>query len=396
MNLKIKSEPYYKTNTKALIFLILLIGPYIIENIGIFPYKFMKFFVITYYITIAIIISRLPKDRIAVKYTKLEEIYLIAAFFAIFYTIIYFMMGIVDGYGKSPFNHTFSGILQNLTTIIALIWFRECIRSKIIYNWKIKNNTVKILFVAVLFSILRFNIVQYSNIDNGRDLIMFSAQNLIPEVSTNILLSYLTLYGGVVASIIYIGILEIVHWVFPVLPNLKWISEALLEIMSPIFFLMIIEYLYPKLARRSIRVEGNQENPAWWIITSIVSIMIIWFSVGVFPIYPSVIASGSMNPIIETGDVILIKRIDVSEIKVGDIIQFDRNGIDVSHRVIETVIENNELLYRTQGDNNSQPDSRLVKQGEVRGKIIHIVPKVGKLTLLLKSEEDIDINNLDI
>ena len=75
------------------------------------------------------------------------------------------------------------------------------------------------------------------------------------------------------------------------------------------------------------------------MLTCIISIGVIWFSVGVFPIYPIVILTGSMEPVIKAGDLVLIKRIADEEPKVGEIIQFRRNGVNVCHRIVDIAEE---------------------------------------------------------
>ena len=54
------------------------------------------------------------------------------------------------------------------------------------------------------------------------------------------------------------------------------------------------------------------------------SVAIIWFAVGLFPLYPSVILTGSMEPDIMPGDVVLVAKWIVTLLR-SDIIVFD-NG----------------------------------------------------------------------
>ena len=46
------------------------------------------------------------------------------------------------------------------------------------------------------------------------------------------------------------------------------------------------------------------------ILTGVTGVLIIWFAVGLFPIYPSVIITGSMEPLIKPGDIVLLKKTD--------------------------------------------------------------------------------------
>lgn len=75
------------------------------------------------------------------------------------------------------------------------------------------------------------------------------------------------------------------------------------------------------------------------------------------------ISSGSMEPELSVGDVILDKRItDNSQIKNGDVITFygsgELSGMLVTHKVIKEpyLDENNDLMLQTQGTANDTPD----------------------------------------
>lgn len=77
-------------------------------------------------------------------------------------------------------------------------------------------------------------------------------------------------------------------------------------------------------------------------------------------ISPLIVLTDSMLPEISSGDLIITKQIDPSEVKVGDVISFfdpAGNGSSVvTHRVIEIVTENGETKWRTRGDNNNTDD----------------------------------------
>ena len=79
-------------------------------------------------------------------------------------------------------------------------------------------------------------------------------------------------------------------------------------------------------------------------------------------ITPLIVLTESMDPEIKSGDLIISKKAEASEVKVGDVITFfdpEGNGSSVvTHRVIkiETDPETGEIAFRTQGDNNDIED----------------------------------------
>lgn len=98
------------------------------------------------------------------------------------------------------------------------------------------------------------------------------------------------------------------------------------------------------------------------------------------------IASGSMEPDIPTGSLVLTQRIDPQTLEAGDVISYsDRSddGVLVTHRVVENDLEQWELI--TQGDANAQPDPLAVSYGQVVGKVAFIVPLLGYVALVASS-----------
>jgi signal peptidase len=97
-----------------------------------------------------------------------------------------------------------------------------------------------------------------------------------------------------------------------------------------------------------------------------------------------------MRPLIYEGYVIVIKKLmieeDINHLKPGDIIQFSRDDILITHRIFQIFKDRNgNLSFQTKGDNNSAIDPRLVMPNEVRGTLTKVIPKIGLPTLLIKS-----------
>lgn len=87
-----------------------------------------------------------------------------------------------------------------------------------------------------------------------------------------------------------------------------------------------------------------------------------------------VIVSNSMQPIIDPGDVIFIKKININALKVGDVITFEKDSFIATHRIIE--IQEDKVI--TQGDNNNISDEPIDKSSII-GEYILSIPKVGYL-----------------
>ena len=61
-------------------------------------------------------------------------------------------------------------------------------------------------------------------------------------------------------------------------------------------------------------------KPKGIISVTVFVLLSVWFTLGVFPIKPLGVASGSMTPELYIGDLVLIKKCTANDVKIGDII----------------------------------------------------------------------------
>lgn len=72
---------------------------------------------------------------------------------------------------------------------------------------------------------------------------------------------------------------------------------------------------------------------------------------------PLVVRSGSMEPAISTGSMVLVRRIPASDIKPGDIVSVERaDRTRVTHRVITVERQGSNAVLTLKGDANEDPD----------------------------------------
>ena len=102
-----------------------------------------------------------------------------------------------------------------------------------------------------------------------------------------------------------------------------------------------------------------------------------------------VIVSQSMVPTIKINDAIVIKRENDDAYNLGDIISFfsreyDTNGMVITHRVVgKNKVSERTSNYITKGDNNPIPDRLSVDTNNVYGKVMFIIPQLGKVQQFL-------------
>jgi len=91
------------------------------------------------------------------------------------------------------------------------------------------------------------------------------------------------------------------------------------------------------------------------------------------------IATGSMTPNINIGDVVFVQKVNPADIKLHDIIEYKSktDNISIVHRVIEIEKKQGGLYFITKGDNNISNDANPVFQDQVVGKVIYRMPVIG-------------------
>lgn len=88
------------------------------------------------------------------------------------------------------------------------------------------------------------------------------------------------------------------------------------------------------------------------------------------------VGSGSMEPYLKVGDIIIIK--ETTNYEVGDVVTFKQGEEYVTHRI---VLKNGEIVT-TKGDANNTNDSS-IKTKEIVGKLIYKIPAIGSINKLL-------------
>lgn len=94
-----------------------------------------------------------------------------------------------------------------------------------------------------------------------------------------------------------------------------------------------------------------------------------------------IIDTTSMEPEINKGDVVIIKKVDEKDLNVGDIITFKIDNEIITHRILK--IENG--IYVTKGDNNNIEDNEKITYENIEGKEIIKIPFLGKFIDWMKN-----------
>lgn len=96
------------------------------------------------------------------------------------------------------------------------------------------------------------------------------------------------------------------------------------------------------------------------------------------------VVSGSMEPAIPVGSIVVVKETDANTLEVGDVISYRISGNKmVTHRITAIDAGNGELT--TKGDANEVEDANKVAFSDVVGKKLFHVPLLGYLSIYIKT-----------
>lgn len=91
-----------------------------------------------------------------------------------------------------------------------------------------------------------------------------------------------------------------------------------------------------------------------------------------------IVKSGSMEPSIATGSIVVIKP--SANYKEGDVVTFGKDtktDIPTTHRIVGSRASEGVILFTTKGDANEDPDTKEIRQSDIHGKVLFDVPYFG-------------------
>ena len=97
------------------------------------------------------------------------------------------------------------------------------------------------------------------------------------------------------------------------------------------------------------------------------------------------ILTGSMTPTMPVNTVVVVKKIPISQVELGDVITFKMGDSNVTHRVVEINNSGRNTVLYTQGDAAQNQGSReTVTEDNFVGVVVFHIPYLGVLLNLIK------------
>lgn len=340
--------------------------------------------IIVTFIAYQIIGYRNDKATYLKKQVFKNTLLILASYFAIIY-----LLGIKIGFLKNSYSLQLLDILKNILSPIVLVIASEFLRYILISGNKVdesgKNSKLIVILTTITLIVIdltpQISLRMFSS--NAR-IFSIVTSIIIPSITKNIVLSYLTSQCGYKTSLLYRIIMDLYIYLVPIFPDLNDYFMSMLGILLPFaVYLQSSRIINTLNDTKEEKLDRSVIYKAGDVAIAVVAVILISLVSTKFSYFLLGIASGSMEPSINIGDAVLAHKIDKDEkLKVGDIVVFEMNGVKIVHRINKCdKDENGNDYYVTKGDANGSSDNNRLYIGDIEAKVIVTIPFIGMPTV---------------
>ncbi len=293
------------------------------------------------------------------------------------------VIGIISGWGLNSYDTSIYGMVLNILRITPYILGLEFLRAAIFQRLRsYKSLDRNIILVSILFTVIMVSLSKFV-LSFGDETVMLKLviSSLLPLFSLNLFLSYLLLGGGVWNTVVFSLTTYIFVFIAPILPDIPWYIEGIAYTAIYLVLIMLTILILGDVDIPRIELKKDALSKKIIGIISYLSVLVVLLLIFVGGFKPFVIASGSMEPNINIGDIVLVYPTNIGKIGVDDIVAYQLSNRIVVHRVIEVFNNGGKVYLKTKGDANSDADPGLVTEKAVIGKIAFTIPRIGFIVL---------------
>lgn len=335
------------------------------------------------YLLLLLIITKITlgfeKDRH--RYSKdisLEIIITLIIFFLTFY-----LCGLVIGFAKT--NNYFT--IKALTSIVIPLIIYTILKEYLRYTLITKSSESLILMILMTITFIFIdNTIAFaiSGLSFSKSTFLLIALTFIPSITENILCSWTTYHFGFKPCLIYLLIIKLYPYLLPIIPNPNEYIYSIIFFLLPVIILLRLKkwFTTDQVNENIERVRIKQFLP--YIPLAIVVITLVYFVSGYFKYYAVAIATGSMVPNINKGDVVIVnQQFKADELEKGEIIAYKYGGRVIVHRINDLIKKDKTIIIYTKGDANNDVDGWKVTPDMIIGIVKNKIPAIGYPTIWL-------------
>lgn len=289
--------------------------------------------------------------------------------------------GTMFGFGYSPYSRQPVNMAQNGLYVVTLLVGLELSRAYLIALFAPRRPFLSLTVISLFYALLLIPVGTYNVFRGPESSFEAVGVTFLPAVAQSLVASYLAARSGPLPAIIYRGGIEAFYWFSPILPNLEWTTAAFIGTLGPVIALLALRGFREEDTPADVRTNGGDVS-AVWIVPSIVLVALLWFNLGMLGVQPAVVSGVSMEPSMEVGDLVLTRPVAARDLEVDDVVKFGKQGVPVIHRIVQIEDTPQGQVFVTKGDNNNTTDDPILP-GEIEGKVVFVVPKVGWVSIAL-------------
>jgi signal peptidase len=289
------------------------------------------------------------------------------------------------GFGKNANVWTPSALAIYFPYLLVPFLAMELSRAYLTQTTGKHKPTLTLLLISLFYTLISTTMSGYTSLTTPLAISKFLIETFTPTLAISLLATYFVYLGGFPANVTYMGIPAFFTWFSPILPNPPWTVQSMITVIATtIGFLILDQTVKPPSTKRIHRTFRKQKSQlVYWTATALIGLVVVWSSTGLLGFTPTIIASGSMIPTLDPGDIAIIISVSPQTIRIGDIIQYQTTDMMVIHRVTDTYRAGGTRWFITKGDANTEPDEP-VNQNQVIGKSIFTIPQLGWVSVALK------------
>lgn len=325
----------------------------------------------------------LEKDRHYNSRFVINEVFICLLIFF----IIYYLLGLKIGFYKIENYLTLYGMKTFIIPLILKIVLGEILRYAMVR--KCGDNKLFLFLTVALFTLLDItNGLYFADLNTNYHKFIFVATIFLPSVMNNTLCTYLTCVSGYKPVIFYLFIINLYKYLIPIVPNLNNYLYSIVFFLLPIVLLFRIYNYLDKEKDKFNEAKGKHGKYRFLVSIPlfIFLIFLIGFTSGYFKYYGVAIASGSMRPNINIGDIVVIEKLnqdDIKNLKVGEVLAYKYHDVMMVHRIVDIKSDKNKVYFYTKGDANKDIDGYPISIDMIIGKVNTKIPYLGLPTVWL-------------
>ena len=360
----------------TVVLVLLVLNSFILNILG--RYSLMDVFLVLLLVIFKLVFG-FEKDR----HRYIKDIFINILIMLMISFIIYYIFGIFVGFYETTNYLTAYGIRTFVIPYIIMIVLREYLRSQMLT--KTENSKVLTIATFIIFVLLELSPrFASANTSGMRSKFMFIALTMLPVISNNIVCTYIAKKVGYKPNILWLLVATMYTVFIPIAPNDGVYLQSLIQFLYP-YVLMYSVYKFYKKREDNVPISYIKKRIYIEIpILAMIVFGLAYFVSGFFRYYAIAVATGSMYPNINVGDVVIVdQHRDYKDLEVGQVIAYKYENVVVVHRICDILVVDKDYYFYTKGDNNEQKDNYIIYPETILGDVKFKIPYIGMPTVWL-------------